>query len=98
MVRPSPAPSAGRVRRSAAEIVTALDGLRIGEADSGWFVQVVGVHADGEDLWIQGEVLGLGREMVLHLSGEVGVQDVIDAVTAAATRGTPHAGILRVAP
>lgn len=53
---------------------------------------------DEEDLWIQVEVLGPGREMVLHLSAEVGVQDVIDALTAASTRGTPHADILRVAP
>lgn len=98
MVCPGPARSASRLRRAAAEIVSALEGLRIGGADSGWFVQVVGVHPDGEDLWIQVEVLGLGREMVLHLSGEVGVQDVIDVLTAASTRGTPHAGILRVAP
>lgn len=98
MVFPGPARSASRVRRSGAEIVATLEGLRIGGADSGWFVQVVGVHPDGEDLWIQIEVLGLGCEMVLHLSGEVGTQEVIDALAAAATRGTPHAGIVQVAP
>ena len=75
------------------EFVTALDQRRIGEGSTSWVAQVLGIHAEGPDLWVQVAPADAPTEgVVLRLSAWATPQHAIAALLMMrARRGSlPH--------
>jgi hypothetical protein len=65
-------------------LVAMLDLQRVGEGADAWTVHVIGVHSDGEDLWIQVAPHPDGTDsFVLRLSSHATVRQALVALAAA---------------
>jgi hypothetical protein len=61
----------------------ALDSRCIDGRGEHWFVRVLGIHADGADLWIQVAAAGHPDEcLVLHITPSVTLDDVLRTLRA----------------
>lgn len=61
----------------------ALDDRRIDAGGESWRAQVLGIHGEGDDLWIQVARAGnVGHSIVLHITPVVTVEDVVRALRA----------------
>ena len=75
------------------QLVAALDQQRIGEGASSWVAQVLGVHTEGPDLWVQVAPADAPTEgVVLRLSAWATPQHALAALLAMRSRrgSLPH--------
>jgi len=64
-------------------LVAMLDLQRVGEGADAWTVHVIGVHSDGDDLWIQVAPHPDGTDsLVLRLSSHATVRHALAALAA----------------
>jgi hypothetical protein len=76
---PVPRPEHSRID----QVIAILDQRRIGEGANSWVVEVLGVHGDGQDLWVQIAAADTPDEsVVLRLSAWATPQHAIAALTA----------------
>ena len=82
-----------RVRQLAAM----LDQRRIGLGAGAWFVEVIGIHEDGDELWVQlAGAPQMHGNLVLHLLPSVTDGDVIAALESCDPRRLQSDRILHV--
>jgi len=94
MAAPVPNPGSPRTTEPdvAERFIAALDLQRIGEGSGAWVVHVLGVHDDGQDLWIQVAPDAEGVDgFVLRLSPHATVRHALAAMAAPqVARTRPH--------
>ena len=87
--RSAPRPEKSRID----QLISTLDRQRIGEGATSWVTQVLGVHVDGQELWVQiAPDNDLSESVVLRLSAWATPQHAIAALAVMrAQRGPlPH--------
>ena len=79
-------------RESAQWWFTALDQRSLAVGADRWLTQVVGVHVDGGEVWIQLQSLPAQlHDFTIRVRPEMSVDDVVTAVQAQILRATRHA-------
>jgi hypothetical protein len=79
------------------EWFAALDHCRIGVGADSSEAEVLGIHPDGETLWVQvAQVDNPYTEIILHISSASTVDDVRAALAARSTRGESCVEIIDV--
>jgi hypothetical protein len=75
---------AAKVRRSNGRIdqlIAALDQQQIGDGVGAWVAEVLGVHSDGRDLWVQvARAHEPGQSLILRMSIHATAQHAIAAL------------------
>ena len=70
------------------QLIAALDQRRFGDAPDRWVANVLGVHIDGAELWVQvARGSDLSKTLVLHLSSWAKPQHAIAALAALSDPG-----------
>jgi hypothetical protein len=76
--------------------IKALDGQRVKTGQQRWTLRLLGVHADGDEVWIQAARSHEPRSsLLIHIRPHATVEDVLAAVQASGTEqfriDVPHA-------
>lgn len=72
---------------------TALDQRSLAVGADRWLTQVVGIHVDGGEVWIQLQSLPAQlHDFTIRVRPEMSVDDVVTAVEAQIRKATRHAG------
>ena len=79
------------------QLVTAIDQQQIGEGAASWIAQVLGVHTDGRDFWVQIAPADRAAEsLVLRISAYATPQQAIAALAVIRPRGGVFPQVINV--
>jgi hypothetical protein len=91
--RSVPRPEKGRID----QLISTLDRQRIGEGSTSWVAEVLGVHVDGQDLWVQiAPAHAVAESIVLRLSAWATPQHAIAALAVMRTQRGPLPHVIDV--
>lgn len=75
----------------------ALDQRRVGTSTNHWDILVTGVHASGQDCWIQvASADDKAKQVVLHVSPTTTVEDALNALIGASQQDLPPESVINL--